>query len=316
MPIDRRHLLMAALPVAAVAPWLAATSRPAAAGASPPADLCSADGRPPPAWRRIAAGAAPRLRYEGTHILTFGAMRALAESFNASSPAKPLQVHGGGCDDALNAVMRDEAELGGLCCPATSTPARRWLRVPVALDLKAVVAHPSVTLDALTLPQLRSIASGGARRWSELGGADRPIALVLRQHCPEFREPVREALLGPARETWPGHPILVERDEQIVQTVARFAGAVGVVSLVFAREEAAAGRIRLLALNGVRPQPAAPPPRDFPLMGPLELVMKRPTPAIRAFLRHVDSPAGRATLAREFVPLPLAGWLRDAPDRA
>lgn len=265
--------------------------------------------------RRVAASEPQALRYQGTHILTYGAMRELAEGFNAGA-AKSLRVVGGGCDDALRAISRDEAHLGGLCCAATTTPARGWTHLRLAWDLKAVIAHPSVPLADISLHRLRAIASGQTRNWAELGAPRRTIALVLRQHCPEFQEPVRHALLGHDNPGhWPTHPIFVDRDEQIVQTVARFEGAIGVVSLVFARPELAAGRVRLLTLNRVRPDPAARPPLAYPLVGPLDLVMKRPSPALAPFLRYAASPAGRAIIAREFIPAPMESALRAWPDR-
>ena len=268
------------------------------------------------ALRRVTASEPQALRYQGTHILTYGAMRELAEGFNAEA-AQPLRVVGGGCDDALRAVSRDEAHLGGLCCTATSTPARAWTHLRMAWDLKAVIAHPSVPLTDVSLARLRSIASGATRNWVELGAPRRPIALVLRQHCPDFQEPVRQALLGHDNPgNWPTHPIFVDRDEQIVQTVARFEGAIGVVSLVFARPEIAAGRVRLLTLDHVRPDPAARQVRAYPLLGPLDLVMKRPSPGLAPFLRYAASLAGRAILAREFIPAPMEAALRGWPDRA
>lgn len=265
--------------------------------------------------RRVAATDPQALRYQGTHILTYGAMRELAEGFKGMS-SSALYVVGGGCDDALRAVSRDEADLGGLCCAALTTPARAWAHVRLAWDLKAVIAHPSVPLADLSLQRLREIASGGTRSWADLGAPRRPIALVLRQHCPDFQEPVRQALLGHDQpRDWPAHPIFVDRDEQIVQTVARFEGAIGVVSLVFARPEVAAGRVRLLTLNQLRPDPAARRPQAYPLVGPLDLVMKRASPRVLSFLRYAASPAGRAMLAREFIPAPLASALREGADR-
>lgn len=265
--------------------------------------------------RRVAATDPRALRYQGTHILTYGAMRELAEGYRAISTV-PLDVVGGGCDDALRAVSRDEAHLGGLCCAAVSTPARTWTHVRLAWDLKAVIAHPSVPVADLSLRTLRAIASGGMRNWAQLGAPRRPIALVLRQHCPDFQEPVRRALLGQdSPRDWPVHPIFVDRDEQIVQTVARFEGAIGVVSLVFARPEIDAGRVRLLTLDHVRPDPAARRPQAYPLLGPLDLVTKRPSARVASFLRYAASPAGRSILAREFIPAPLASALREGAER-
>lgn len=325
MLITRRRLGLAAVLIPA-ALGLGGSLRTSRAGQDPAAidtllagSVCSSAPDDDPGrveLRRVAVADPQALRYQGTHILTYGAMRELAERFNAGATA-PLRVVGGGCDDALRAVSRDEAHLGGLCCAAVSTPARGWTHLRIAWDLKAVITHPSVPLADISLARLKAIATGGTRNWAELGAPRRPIALVLRQHCPDFREPVRQALLGHDNPgNWPTHPIFVDRDEQIVQTVARFEGAIGIVSLVFARPEIAAGRVRLLTLDHVRPDPAARLAQRYPLLGPLDLVMKRPSPGLAPFLRFAASPAGRAVLAREFIPVPLESALQAWPGRA
>jgi phosphate transport system substrate-binding protein len=51
----------------------------------------------------------------------------------------------------------------------------------VALDAIAVVVNPANPVDRLTIPQIADIYTGRIRRWSEVGGQDRPIVLLSRE---------------------------------------------------------------------------------------------------------------------------------------
>jgi phosphate transport system substrate-binding protein len=51
----------------------------------------------------------------------------------------------------------------------------------VALDAIAVVVNPANPVQRLSIPQLADIYTGRIRRWSEVGGEDRPIVLLSRE---------------------------------------------------------------------------------------------------------------------------------------
>ncbi|WP_018649142.1 MULTISPECIES: substrate-binding domain-containing protein [unclassified Thioalkalivibrio] len=242
------------------------------------------------------------LVYQGTHLLTYGAFRELAEHYRDDT-GRPFVVYGGGCDDGIGAVQHRTAHLGGLCCPVEETRARDFFHLLVARDLKVVVTHPKVGIDGLSMDDLKAIMGGRIRRWSEVGGPDRPIAVLYRDHCPDYREPVRDVLFDNAQQ-WSPRGMSIDTDEHLTDTLARFESSIAVVSWVFAADRVERGELRSLKIDGVDPSAAAVQAGDYPLYGPLAVVSDRWQEAVmRPFFDYLYSPAGQSVVARRLIPV-------------
>lgn len=262
-----------------------------------PEDICSSGPRPNRGLDTAFAADAG-LRYEGTHILTHGALRDIAGEYKG---AQPFIVSGGGCDDGITAVRRGDAELGGMCCPVEGSRGEGLKSAIIAHDVKVAVVHPSSPVRDVTRRVLAEVAAGRTTRWSELGGGDRAIALVVREHCPEYREPIRTLLLG--NGAWSRKAILVKTDKEIVEAVARFPGALGLVSWVFALPLVEAGQLAVLSLDGVEPTVSAVQSGRYPLHGPLSLVFSAWRDDMRPLFDFIFSPQGRSIIAQSLVPV-------------
>ncbi|OOG23443.1 phosphate ABC transporter substrate-binding protein [Thioalkalivibrio denitrificans] len=253
-------------------------------------------------YLRVAARNPDTLSYQGTHILTYGAFRELAGHYKRDT-GHDFIVFGGGCDDGITAVRQRGVHLGGLCCPLEGSRAAGLRGLLVARDIKAVVAHPDMAVGDIGLDELTALARGRISRWSELGGDDRPVALVYREHCPDFFEPVRD-LLFRNRPDWSPRGLSVDTDQQLVDTVSRFASGVGVVSWVFARPLVEAGRLKVLAIDGVAPSNETILAGRYPLVGPLNVVTDRWRPELmEPFMDYLYSPTGQAVTAASLVPV-------------
>lgn len=249
----------------------------------------------------VASTGAGELSYQGTHILAYGALKNIAPVFAAQGGR--LAVAGGGCDDGIAGVKRRRADFGGMCCPIKGSAAEGLPFLTVAHDMKAVVAHPSNEVAGVTMSQLKAIARGKILDWKELGGASKPIAQVVRRHCPDYVEPVRAALLN-NRPDWSGKALFVDTDEQIVNMVSRFEAGLGVVSWVFARPLVESGQLRLLALDGRMPQKDR---ERYPLTGPLSLIFRRwEAERMTPFFDFLYGKEGQAIIARDLLPVTAA----------
>lgn len=250
--------------------------------------------------RTVAAAGEDRLVFEGTHILAYGALRQIAKAYRGPLP---LVVRGGGCDNAVAGVQQGGAHLGGMCCPPRGPRLEGLKSLVVAFDIKAVVTHPSLGLDDLSTESLRAIADGSIDDWAAVGGAPGPIALVVREHCWDYAEPVRSLLL-PDRPIWSRRALMVTSDENVVDAVARFPRAIGVASWVFAKPLVEAGRLRLLSVDGVLPSIDSVQLGSYALAAPLSLIWSEWRPEMAPFFDFVYSRAGRAIIADRLVPVP------------
>jgi phosphate transport system substrate-binding protein len=113
---------------------------------------------------------------------------AWAEAYMASHPQVRISVTGGGSGTGIAALLNRTIPLANASramSPEEISEARaagfQPVQHTVALDAIAVVVNPANTVDRLSLRQLADIYTGRIRRWSEVGGQDRPIVLLSRE---------------------------------------------------------------------------------------------------------------------------------------
>lgn len=263
-------------------------------------NTCSPAARFVPELRRDDAV----LSYQGTHNLTEGALKDVGRAYQGAT-GQPIRIVGGGCDDGLAVVRQERAHLGGVCCPLEEedhadgplesvTVAREWL---------AVIVHPSNPAAGLSMDALRAVARGKVHSWRRFGGEDRAIAQVIRRHCPQHREPVRDALLE-NNDAWPPEALEVHDELAVCDTVARFQGALGIVSWVFAAPYVRRGQLKVLALENRRPGESAAMEGDYPLQGPLSVVYKDWDETLMApFFDFLFAPEGQEIISRRLLPV-------------
>lgn len=286
--MNRRAFLLSALATTA----LGGTTE--AGTTSPPSDdmICRAP-------QQLAAAGDDQLVFEGTHILAYGALRQIARAYRGPTP---LMVRGGGCDNAVMGVRQGSAHLGGMCCPPRGPRLEGFASLVVAADIKVVVAHPTVDVADLATESLRAIADGSVVDWQSVGGAPGPIALVMREHCWDYAEPVRTLLL-PERPAWSPRALLVTSDQNVVDSVARFPRALGVASWVFAKPLVQAGKLKLLSVDGVLPSVDAVQLGKYALVAPLSLIFAEWRPDMTPFFDFLYSRQGRAIIAERLLPV-------------
>jgi phosphate transport system substrate-binding protein len=113
---------------------------------------------------------------------------AWAEAYMASHRNVHISVTGGGSGTGIAALVSGTIPLANASramSPEEVESARKNgiepLQYTVALDAIAVVVNPANPVDRLTLSQIADIYTGRIRRWSQVGGEDRPIVLLSRE---------------------------------------------------------------------------------------------------------------------------------------
>lgn len=234
--------------------------------------------------------------YQGTHILTHGALEDLAKAFEKKFGVKVF-VKGGGCADGIAVVVKGEHEMGGLCCPLPPEKAKKLnlIQHKVAVDIKAVMLHPKNPLNNLSLKQVSDIHNGRITNWKQVGGQDKPIALVFRDHCRDMAEPVREVLgiKGPVAKK----AIVVKTDKEVVEYVEKFPGAIGIAPIVFAQE----AKVKIVSVDKIAATPENTEKGRYPLKGDLFIITKgQPDGLTKKFMDFVLSAEGQAIIGKNF----------------
>lgn len=235
------------------------------------------------------------LAYQGTHILTHGVLEDLSKTFEKRY-GKRIFIKGGGCTDGIVALIKKRFDLGGTCCPLNQNLQRQYNLIPhkVAVDIKAVIVNPANPINNITLKNLSAIHSGSISNWHQLGGIDRPIALIYREHCKDMDEPVRKIL---GIKTLSPKAIVVQTDKEVVEYVEKFPAAIGITSRIFTEK----AKVKVLKVEGIDPTPDNTTKGLYRLKGDLYLVTKgKPSGWTKKFLEFVLSPEGQEIVGNKF----------------
>ena len=151
-----------------------------------------------------------------------------------------------GDDEAFQALLDGEANIGMSSRRITQDEARA-LRAAgagsmvspnqeriIAVDSMVVVTHESNPVEQLTQEQLAGIFSGQITRWSEVGGADRPINVIAHQEDSASYDYFMSFLYGDERPDF--RPQGISVDDQTMSTVMfHDRNAIGYLGYAFQR---------------------------------------------------------------------------------
>ena len=193
-----------------------------------------------------------------------------------------------------------EAGLGDLT-------ARGRSRV-MALDALVPVVSPSNPVQAITLPDLALVLSGGVENWSVLGGPDAPIAVHLHDARTGIGQASEDLLLRPAGKSLANAVVRHPDGPSLSAAVLDDPFALGITS----RSEV--GDTWELALSGrcgfaLRANRRAVKTEDYPLTAPMFLYLpaRRLPKLVREFLSYLRDPSAQLVIRR-------AGFVDQAPE--
>jgi phosphate transport system substrate-binding protein len=203
-----------------------------------------------------------------------------------------LNVQGGGSSSGVQAARSGAAQIG-MSSRKLKPAETDLLAVTIAWDAIAVIASPSNPVAALTLAQVKDIFAGRVTRWSQLGGADRPITVIAREEGSGTRGAFDEMVLQ--KDDITPRALFQDSNGAVREIVAQDRNAIGYMSLGMTDP-----RVRVLAINGVEPSVATVVNATYKLVRPFLFVLKgAPEGEAKRFIDFILSPRGQAILARE-----------------
>jgi len=163
----------------------------------------------------------------------------------------------------------------------------------------AVVANANNPVGNLTTNQIREIFTGVIQNWKDVGGADAPIHLYVR-------DPISGTYLGfreLAMENKPyGHAqMLFSNYAAILQAVGEDPNGIGYASVGSAKSSG----VKAVSIGGVEPSFDAVNKHTYPYARVLHLYTNKnqETPTVHDFIMFVESPNGQQVLQQMgFVP--------------
>ena len=236
---------------------------------------------------------AESLRIDGSTTVLPIAQRA-AEVFVKKHPDIKVYVSGSGSGTGIKALIDGTTNI------ATSSREAKDKEIAVgkrkgviltahkvALDGIVPVVHPSMKIDNITLEHLRDIYNGKIKNWKELGGPNRPFAVVSRDTSSGTYEVWEEKVMKGDRVR--PDALLVASNGQAVQTVAQNRYSIGYVGIGYIDKS-----IKILKVNGIIASVKGVRDGSWPIARPLFMYTKdKPSGAIAKFIEFVLSNEGQ-----------------------
>lgn len=173
-----------------------------------------------------------------------------------------IRVLNGTCGTSAGWLRRHQIDIGGYCCPPG-----RLDRLPglafhtLGIMPIAIITHPDNPVSGLSSQQVRDIFAGRLHRWDDLtDDLQAPlfrghIVAVTRLHCQ--RRPGHWKLILPHARDFSTGSVNVGAIPDMIRKVAAIPTALGFVTLPMVTRYRDFGRVRVLAVDGVRPADAA-----------------------------------------------------------
>ncbi len=220
-----------------------------------------------------------------------------AEAFTAMHPAVRIEVQGGGSGIGVKSAGEATTDLGMASREIRDSEKEEFPAMQihvVALDGIAIVAHPGVAVDDLTLEQVRDIFAGNITNWSEVGGPDRVITVVSREEGSGTRGAFEELVMG-SDALIAATAILQQSNGAVRTTVATTPDAIAYLSFGYLDES-----VKTVAVDGVAPTEQNALSGAYTVIRPLNMLTPgEPSGLAAAWLEFMLSSEGQAIVSGE-----------------
>lgn len=241
----------------------------------------------------VAISHAEELRIDGSTTVLPIAQKA-AEVFMKKNTGIKVFVSGSGSGTGIKALLDGTTDIADSSREAKdkeiTAGKERGVDLTahkIALDGIVPIVHPSMKIDNITMKQLRDIYNGKIKSWKEIGGPNRPIAVVSRDTSSGTYEVWEKKVLKKDRVR--ADALLVASNGQAVQTVAQNKYALGYIGIGYVDES-----IKVLKVNGKTASEKTVRNNSWPIARPLFMYTNgNPTGVIAKFIDFVLSEEGQ-----------------------
>lgn len=231
-----------------------------------------------------------------------------AEVYMQKEPSVKIAVTGGGSGTGIAALINGKCDIANSSRTINGKEIESALgnnvspsRIVIAIDGLSVVVNAANPVARLTMDQIGGIYRGEIRNWSEVGGANMPIALYGRQSNSGtygfFRELILKGEYSQAMKSMNG-------SSQVAEAVKADPSGIGYVGVGYARSASGITVVTVAAnAHSAYESPldeAAVDSGKYPIARPLyQYVNGTPKGAAKDFIAFELSDAGQKIVAEE-----------------
>ena len=234
-----------------------------------------------------------KLRWVGCGISKKSYMTALAAAYEKKTGVH-IELEGGGATRGIREVAGETADIGGSCRRHMwgESEERGVTMIPVAWDALVVIVNKENPINNITIDDLRKVYLGEITNWKELGGADQPVKLFVREgKISGVGRVTRKLLFGNYDQEFAATQVFPSTGP-LEQEVEVDVNAIGITGVSSARKR----KVKILDLNDKSPSYENVQAGNYLLYRPLYLAYKENSKhddIVKDFIRYADSPEGR-----------------------
>jgi phosphate transport system substrate-binding protein len=204
-------------------------------------------------------------------------------------------LDGANSSAAVKGVVDGTLDLGALTRPLDEEELAQGVKyIPFGNNRIVFITSDEIAITKLTTQQVKDIFTGKITNWSEVGGKDAPIEVLVREEDDTNTEILREALFGEA--AFADGTVAFDEGKDLDATLTRSSQAIGYVSLGdFGLEEEIPANI--VIVDGLDPKDLN---NNYPYAKPAGVVYNPANATkIQMFLDFITSEEARQLLAQQ-----------------
>lgn len=212
-------------------------------------------------------------------------MEALQPAFEKSTSSMRLRIlEGAGNAGSLDGVKNGQLDLALRTRPLEKD-AQGVGGIDIGRSAVGVFVHPDNGVTSISKEALIGIFSGKIHNWKEVGGADLPVVVYVREPDESNTEIFRDTILGDT--AFPASAQVTTSSVKIISAVAGTRGGIGYGGWTAVVSSGA--KVAALSIDGAGPTDIA-----YPMFTPLSLVYTVDNQKkVQVFLDWISSEAGR-----------------------
>ncbi|WP_394026117.1 phosphate ABC transporter substrate-binding protein [Desulfovibrio falkowii] len=216
-------------------------------------------------------------------------MKEAARQIMAVNPDVRITVAGGGSGVGVQKVGEGIVQIGntGRALKPAEVEKYGLVTFPFAIDGVAVAVNPANRVTGLTNAQIKDVFSGKIANWKEVGGADAPISLYVREDGSGTRETFEERALDKGVAASKAN--VVSSNGAMKTAVSQDPNAIGYVGIGHLDNS-----IKGISIDGATPSQENAASGEYKVTRLLYMNTKgEPQGLTKAFVEYIFTPAGQ-----------------------
>ncbi|HEY6541107.1 MAG TPA: serine/threonine-protein kinase [Ktedonobacteraceae bacterium] len=227
-------------------------------------------------------------------------MQQINSDYNAQCAGLQIGLRTDG-SRAINLVQRGQVDIADADLSAQA--ARNLTDHPVAALLYTLIASPNITLSGLSTAQIQAIYAGQITNWSQLGGPNEAITLILPPSTSSISSIFHTFVLGGAPISASAYVMKKDQPARVLQLVSQIPGALSFVPL--AAVIGSNPPVQMLTIDGASATPQTLLAGTYTFWSLEHLyTLGSGTPQAQAYIQFATSPQELSQLSR-FGAVPL-----------